>query len=667
MSYNPSVKVYYTKGSIPQDSNISNDSGDNISTQNGDILNLSTSYALSPANRLIPAPTLTINPELYYANDSLIGYTYTINLNGYATSIDLVSNTIPTGVPDGFSKTLGSIQKIKNLFNFNNGILSVVDDQDKLLIQASGCIVRGLDFEPNENNWVNYAQYKVILDANELFLANCSGNGQIFECGSVLPSGIIESDSPNLIDMVKHKVKSFNDGWTFNLNENIYDNYKLTVPKSSTVFNLNNQYFEANYSITAKGKHYTRFKTDSDIFVTPAWENAKNFCQDRLTTVVQRLVQNVLKTPDQDKLQDLFAGASGITDSLLYSPTGVISENIGDNKYGVYNETITTDTSESEGTFTANYKAIIKRRNTTLNGSVDTNNQIKSDTLVTLATTRDVKDDGLDRNINISVRGDIQGLVEGGIVRSTGVLSLPSYGTILIANTNFPQSGKYEAALIGYTGLATKSGLVQDLAKALSITYSGLIDSTNVGCPSIDVLSVPPAASHSVSHNYNEGSITFTTEYNTKKASQGSDGRILAYKITFDEPIPRIAEFIIPGRKSGPIIQRIGTDTPRYMTVDIDGYTHNAGCVDPKSLITNICTNGINLPENSGFPLKMIFDDAKKKGMKLLENRYNYNRTDGSFSLTRKYLCYDYTTPNTIGQGNPGRFNPNNYEATGDA
>ena len=661
MSYNPSTKVYYTKGAIPPDSSVGGEGGDILTTQGGDVLNLSTSYGLSSDNRLVPAPTITINPELYYANDSVIGYTYTINLNGYAASVDLAANSIPAGVADSFSKTLGSIKKVKNLFNFNNGILSVLDNNNNnLLLQASGCIVRGLDFESNQNNWVNYAKYKVVLESNELYLADCSGVGQVLTCGGTLPNGIVNSDSPNLIDMVKYKVKSFNDDWSFNLGENIYHNYKLTVPNSSTVFNLNDQYFEVNYNITAKGKHYTRFKNDSDIFVTPAWENAKNFCQDRLTTVVQRLVQNVLKTPDENSLQNLFNNASGF-DGLLYSPTGVADNQISDSKYGVYNETISTEASEAEGSFSAHYKAIIKKRN------IDTNDKIKSNALVTLITTRDIKDDGIDRNISISVKGDIKGLVEGGIVRSTGVLNFPTNGTILVANSSFPQSGKYEAALSCYTGLASKSGLTSDFAKALSITYSGLIDSTNIGCNTLDVLSVPPAASHSVGHNYNEGTITFTTEYNTKKASQGPDSRILSYKITFDEPIPRIAEFIVPGRKTGPIIQRIGTDTSRYMTIDIDGYTYNAGCVDPKSLITNICNNGINLPESSGFPLKMIFDDAKKKGMKLLENRYTYNRTDGSFSLTRKYICYDYAPPNTLGAGNPGRFNPNNYEATGDA
>jgi hypothetical protein len=51
----------------------------------------------------------------------------------------------------------------------------------------------------------------------------------------------------------------------------------------------------------------------------------------------------------------------------------------------------------------------------------------------------------------------------------------------------------------------------------------------------------------------------------------------------------------------------------------------------------------------------------------MLENKYSYNRKDGSYSLMRKYLSYNYNTIlNSMGSNNPGRFNPTNYEKTGD-
>ena len=86
MSYNPLVKVYYLKGAESE----------------------------GPANRLVPAPKISIDPEMYYANDTIIGYTYNVSLNGYATSLDLTSP--PSGTP-GFGDVLESIQKVKNIFN----------------------------------------------------------------------------------------------------------------------------------------------------------------------------------------------------------------------------------------------------------------------------------------------------------------------------------------------------------------------------------------------------------------------------------------------------------------------------------------------------------------------------------------------------------------------
>ena len=38
-------------------------------------------------HRLAPAPTIVISPEIYYANDNVVGYTYNVTLNGYANAL----------------------------------------------------------------------------------------------------------------------------------------------------------------------------------------------------------------------------------------------------------------------------------------------------------------------------------------------------------------------------------------------------------------------------------------------------------------------------------------------------------------------------------------------------------------------------------------------------
>lgn len=266
-------------------------------------------------------------------------------------------------------------------------------------------------------------------------------------------------------------------------------------------------------------------------------------------------------------------------------------------------------------------------------------------------------------------------MIEGGLIKSSGTLYLPASGK-LFKNTTYSEpptfpSGKYDSALIGYNNIAGSSGLAEDLAQALSITYSGLGIS---GCSFLPLTGIPLAANHSVTHDYSAGTINFTTVYNNKKACQGNGvgNRITNSTIVIDEPLPRIAQFVVPGKKSGPIIQRIGTDTPRYITVTVEGVDHNAGCVSPKSVIENICANGIVLTENSGYPLKLYYDDFIKKGMKLVDNKYAYNRTDGSYSIVRKYLSYNYLENPVnddgtfvMGGNNPGRFNFNDYEEVG--
>lgn len=387
MPYSPVIKVYYSRGSIQ--SSASEDPTNSfgpgltdpstccsITTADGCNINTVTKFGLTNDHRLLPAPMISIQPEIYYANETPIGYTYNITLDGYATSVDLNQGIIPTGVNDSFNKTLGSIQKVKNIFSFNNGILTVLEAshdpvvKDKIILRASGCIIRNLNFEENENNWVNYSKYKVNLEANEINFVSCSGTGETFGCKDgqppALPSGIINADSPNLLDMKKYKIKSFRDGWTINLTNNIYNSYIISGVNNQ--YHFNNDYIDIEYTVTANGKHYTNFKSDNEIYVTPAWEQAKNFCQNRVYKVVDRLIQDLLVVNNINEAQELFGSRSGNYDSIFYSPTGVVdsfNNNISatsGNSFGVYNEKITCETSESDGSFTATYKAIVKKK-----------------------------------------------------------------------------------------------------------------------------------------------------------------------------------------------------------------------------------------------------------------------------------------------------------------
>lgn len=615
------TKVYYLKGPNPQTQYSNTETADRLLTEDGNNLLLSSSYSFSSGNRVYPAPTISITPEIYYANDTPIGYTYNISLNGYASSVDLSSsNPMPSGVNDSFNKTLQAIQKIKNLFNFNNGILAVTDNNDKVLMSASGCIIKDINFEENDNNWINYAKYSITLESNEVQFNGCSGVGQGFGCSTLnIPSGLQNSSSPNLIDMTKYRVRSFNDGWSFTLSpENIYQNYSFS--SNGKLFNLQNHFIEIEYKITAEGKNYTNFKSNDEVYLLPSWENAKNFCQNRLYNSVSKLIENILKAPDQTTLNSLFANPSG-TSSFFYDSAK--TNNISNSTYGVYNETISCDTSESDGSFNATYKAIIKKKNT------DPNDVILSNNIHTITLAKKVQDDGKNREVSFSVDGEIKGLIDGGLILSSGILYLPSNGTLLVNNPNTTIS-RYEIALSGYNLIANSNGIIPDLATALGITFDSLTAKT---CSE----GAPQAASHSVTHNYNGGSISYSTEYTTQKACQGNS-KITNVSITIDEPTPRIAEFVVPGKQNGPVIQRLGTDTTRYISVNIEGYDKTYGCgyPNPITIVDEICANGVDLPFVTGIPGL----DTSNNGVRIktIDNKFNYNRIDGSFSINRKYL-----------------------------
>lgn len=619
-----SIKVYYVKGSLPGIQYATTETGDKLITEDSSNLLLDSSYSLNSGNSITPAPLINITPEIYYANDTPIGYTYNISLDGYASAVNYdLSSPLPTGVSDSFNKTLQAVQNIKNLFSFNNGIFAVVGNNNNVLLSASGCIVRNLSFDNNENNWVNYAKYSVDLEANEIQFNSCSGTGQTFGCNSLnIPSGLDNADSPLLLDMTKYKVRSFNDSWSFTASsDNIYQDYSF-----DPYINLNNQYIEVQYTISANGKNYTRYKSADEVFLIPAWENAKNFCQDRLYTVVRRLINNVLKTPDENSLNNLFANPNN-TSGIFYDVSNS-STSIGDSYYGVYNENISCEISESDGSFTATYKSIIKKKNIA-------NDLINSDTLHKIQLSRSVDDDGKNRDVKISVNGEIIGLIEGGLVKSSGLLNFPNNGTILVAYPLASQNSKYQAALDAYNKVADDNGLKSVLASGLDITF----DSLNIA-NSCSLGNNPQAASHSVTHNYNKGSISYQTEYNTKKACQ-TKSKFTNVTVKIDDPIPRIAEFVVPGKSNGPIIQRIGTDTPRYISVNIEGYDKTYACdySTPLSLVSDICSYGVQLPNVSGIPALLPEDGVT--GLGLVENSFNYNRTDGSFSINRKYIVLD--------------------------
>lgn len=550
----------------------------------------------SSGNQLVPSPLISLDQEYYYANDLPVGYTYKINLEGNATSLD--TRTYTSGTL-GFVDVLSSIKNIKNIFNGNNGTLLILDTQDNLVLKATGGTVRNLQFSESDNMWVNYAPFTAEIEFNEVQLANCSGSGYFTSCDS-LPSGI--TNVPELLDMKKYRIKSFNDSWNFDLSDNIYNSYDI----------FHNEYITARYTIKAEGKHY--FIDDKLI---PSWEQAKNFVQHRLKNQAQRLIGSVLRrtsnssgcTTDGYTLETVFAtGLYGLLDGL---------ENTD---FGIYNEKVSCEASESEGSFSATYDCLIKRK-------ITDNPLTDPDVLHTFTTKTTVSDD-TKRNITINIDGNIQGLIPGGLTTGiTGVFSLPNSGQFLL--NNLPSSGKYDYALNAYNKIGNSTGLSGTFLDYLGITYAAL-EADVTGCVASGS---PPHASHSLSHNYGEGTISYSTSFNTDRAcSHNSPVRNL--KISIQDATPVIREFIVPGRSGGPIIQRLNVNNPKRITMNMDGYIQYSTLCCPNNIsgiVEDFCNDDYfitNLPP------------AYIPNLKLTSNKTTVGK-DGSFSISRSYICCD--------------------------
>lgn len=562
MTYNPAIKLFYIKGDD----------------------------SISSSNRLIPAPQISIQPEYIYANDTVIGYTYNVSLNGYSTSLDLSQPLNPNNTPD-FDDVALSIKKIKNIFNGNGGSLIAQDSNGSEVFRLTGGNIRSLNFNESDNNWVNYSQYSVELDFNEIRLSDCDGLLNQIGCGN-LPEGF--SPSSELLDMKTYKVKGFNDSWNFALDENIYNRDN----------NVRNEHFNITYSVNATGKHY--FVNNK---LLPAWEQAKNYAEYRLKQQVNRLNTQILRIPGDSS----GCAVEGELDGIFRNgPPGLISS-LGDANYKIYNEKITTSTSEGGGSFSLEYSAILKRSTTSTYSSPEC--------LHSYTVTKNFVDDANTQNTTISINGNIQGLIEGGLIKQENYFRFPANGTFLIGITGNISKNKYGNALKTFNLISENKELKPAFATSLGVTDEnlGIVNS----CGALK------ARSFNSTHDHNQGLISYSSDYDANTANCSD---YTSVSISVQEKTPIIAEFIIPGRIGGPIIQRINTETPKKITLSIAGANPSVDCCsNADDLVEKACGQNLSIP---GSP------SAEIAGMKLTRNSAEIGN-DGSYSISREYIVCD--------------------------
>jgi hypothetical protein len=585
---------------------------------------------LDPDFRLIPAPSLSVSIQPQYSNDTIIGYTYNINLSGSITALDLrnleIGDEYPNSPTYGIGSIIDHVYKLRQILSQNGSILYLINkSDDSNILKAKGGILRSFNIEDSPNSWNHFVNYSATLEFSAIDFMEYTE-----DCGSVfMDSGSFPDSQPGIVDLNKFKIKSFNDNWTVSFDETESYN-RIQNIETGTNLNINNSSFTIEYKINAVGKHFFVYDEADEASLLPAWEQAKNFVQYRLYYQVTNLINNVLKNnyntcSSSDGLNDILIPGSGSNNGLLSS--------LGDSRYAVYNEEIVCEASESDGSFSATYKAIVKNK---LSNNLFTANNVKHKINKKTTFNRDAK--GIITN-NISINGTIEGLIEGGLVRIPGPVELPANGSFLIKGS--ASSTKYlNAKLVldqiyspndynNGIGSSGKRDLKVFFKNALGITLIAL----NSTQPIDDIIPDPPhPASFNLTHDYNAGTINYSVEYNSNRSCGRKYSDI---SIQISNPTKIIASFNIPNGESCPVIQELGTYSAKKVSVTIQGVdlseTGKPTNINISSLIAcsdcdSIGYFPIPLPDNSYI---------------LTERKISSNPVDGSFTVNLGYICND--------------------------
>lgn len=575
--------------------------------------------------RLVPAPIINISTEFSYSNDTIIGYIYKINLEGYcsnfrrsATTDD--SNTNPDYYAKNIQKVVGGMELVRKILSRNGGNFAVYkEDDDSLLFKAKGGTLRSLNFDETDNAWSVYSKYSAEIEFNEIeFL------GESISCN--IADFNAASKSPNVVDLDKYKIKTFTDGWTFSITDQSFD-YVRNIDTNSNLA-IHNMVINASYNINVTGKNY--YVEDKLI---PAHEQARIFAQKRLYERVSQLVvggnnSNILKVTTSvnhdpcgsDTLNSIHADGSGILGNITYLP---------------HNETVDCQISESNGSFSANYNCILKSKAMGMNYS-------SPNVIHKVNKSRTRNREANKNNYTISVDGSIEGLVLGGLIYSAGNFSLPNSGSfILKANDNIT---KFSSASTFYSSIATEYDLKDSLKQTLGISYSELnINIDNNNCLSNSLPSTPRPSSFNLTKNYIDGTINYTAEYSTNSACNRDGETVQKVSITTDNPVPVVAQFTIPNGEPpriipilneqtvGTIIQDLKTFTAKKINITIEGKKPRTCCNTLEGILNGLECQEIALPTGVSLPdpLKFI----------LTQKQRTDNKMEGTYTINLSYIC----------------------------
>jgi|LakMenE01Jun11ns_1017448.scaffolds.fasta_scaffold9953275_1 hypothetical protein len=595
-----------------------------------------------------------------YKNDLVANYYYTVSLNGYIVSPQPAE---PEQNNYGIINMMSDVSSIKGIFSTNGAKLKVYAGE-KLIFFAVDSKIKSINFAESPNNWSKYIPFDIEIDFNHLHM----GEDLEETLSNEILNGADDPDladrfhSPNILNIENHKIKDFSENFSMDINDNeIFNQINLINAFGQVSSKITNNYFSISYTLSATGKHDI-YDVGENKTTLPAWEHAKRYVHRRLIYQIDSMFGSFLSIGGQGTLANIHANTgNGLLD--LTDPLGGVPA------FGIYNENLTFDVSESDGTFSVQYNAIVKRNCPVYEFNIGcSNNTLHTVTKQINRTFSANEETNLEnQEITVSVNGEIKGLVpgRGSYTLAPFVIANPDgpyKGTFLLKQNTLYDKNDYAQQLLTGNSVAGVVGIFDPISYDLTEQYKLALGITP------DLLAVNPntilrPSKMTLTRNYLEGTINYNAEYNNKYNCSTSHYEV---QLSVEMPTPVIAEFVIPNNNvellndtvcaSGySVIQKLGTQTAKKISVSINGnlgFDLGKCCLGSQRLEAGSCDESLDLLDlnyfstqdfiiPSGVVIPIIGNEITGNNYVLVNKQKSTTFPKGDFSITLDYICAD--------------------------
>lgn len=621
--------------------------------------------------KIQPIPTMSYSSEIYYQNDTASGMKYNITLNGY-----IMASDFPGGVTEG-------IVILNNIFSSNHKTLQIdslyQNGSYTTVFLANNILVKSIRFQETDNNWSKFAKYTIELESmNVIVGADIADNIVAMNRGDLNTPVYDNMSSLFMQDMSNHTLREWNEQFSIQTGDQqisrttvVEKVFQEGVDKADTPISilttLGGDQFTISYSISATGKQvFIDVDLNGAKETIPAWEHAKRFVHKKLLVQMGGLFNNFLSlngaVPRELMGQQNPLGAfSAFQDFRSNGITTLPS-------YGLYNEHVSFDVSESNGSFSCTYNATVQRHCPTENtgGNVNDDYVVGCVNGVSHTLTKSVEQsydanekapEGLLKTSSITVNGTITGMVPGGILgpKSRIIINNFTTGSFLTYNTTdfqFPETGLNGGYDRSFFANLAFDYIFDYYNYDLKPKFKEIIGVTPFAL-GVDTTAPLKPSSMNITRDLINGTVNYSATYTTQFNCDPNNFEIT---VSSSEKIPVIAEFVVPNNnikdpngvlcdngKGYGVIQLLGTYTPKTLDIGIKagaGSDFNKCCLGTSNNYNLLDYNFIQLesfiiPEGMNIPYI-------GEGYALTKKTRSMTYPQGEMSINLSYVCSDF-------------------------